>query len=187
MPSPKQERAYAIVAHILEEDRKRPRVDPCSALPGRFVGDHRGLLATMTLGHRFNVGPVYGATRTGRRPIEASDWTAITISDRGIPLFAANVCGVTVHITFYTPGPWECAYGVDWEGDDQRFQWGDPPIGDDLEGQNRVREKDLNLKPLRTPPPAVDALRAAVMCQRSKPRPRSDSLTVFLQDNPFLK
>jgi len=188
MPSPKQERAYAIVSQILEEDQLRPRVDPCSSLPGRFVGDHRGLLATITLGHRFNVGPVYGATRTGRRPIKASDWKAITISDRGIPVFAANVRGSAVHITFYTPGPWECAYGVDWQGDDQRFQWGDPPIGEDLEAQNQLREKDLELEPLRTPPPAVDGLRNMVMfpSRSRQPEPLPDEpYTLALKQSRF--
>src|SRR5437868_3680069 len=110
MPSPKQERAYAIVAHTLNQDQLRPQIDPCSPLPARTVGDPNGQSARLTLGHRFNIAPVYGATRTGRRPIADAKWVAISIKDRGNEVFAANVRGSTVHIAFYTPGPWECAY-----------------------------------------------------------------------------
>lgn len=184
MPSPKQERANAIVTHILNEDKVRPQVDPRSALPTRMVGEPNGLSATLTLGYRFNVAPVYGETRTGRRPIADAKWFAISIKQRGNEVFAANVLGSTVHIAFYMPGAWECVYGVDWEGDDLRFQWGDPPIGDDIEGQIRLRKKDFELDPLRAPPPAVDQLRTSVMrpgrARQPQPRP-SGPLTVSLQ------
>lgn len=184
MPSSKQERANAIVTEILKQDQLKPQVDARSSLPARTVGDPNSLSARITLDHRFNVAPIYGTARTGRRPIADKKWMAISIKDRGTEVFAANIRGSAVHITFYTPGLWECAYGVDWQGDTQRFQWGDPPIGDDLEEQHRLREKDLELDPLRIPPAALDELRSNVMrpgrARQPQPRP-SGPLTVSLQ------
>jgi hypothetical protein len=183
MPSFKQERAYAIVAEILEQDKERGKIDPRTNLPARMIGDAQGLSATLYRGHRFDVAPTYGP-RTERLTIPAPGWTAIRIYDRGNEMMAVNVKGSAVHIAFYIPGRWEGLFGVDWEGDFVRHAWGDPPIGVDLEGQNALRERDLKREPTRGRPPEVDPLRASVVrsgrVRQPQPTP-DDPLTVMLQ------
>ncbi|HJP69095.1 MAG TPA: hypothetical protein VJ846_09355 [Sphingomicrobium sp.] len=161
MPSSKQVRANTIVLDFLERDRQRPTIDPRSELPARMVGEPSGLWARITFDHRFNVAPVYGA-RTARRPIRDKGWMAVTIYNRDMEVLSVNVRGSYFHIAFYKPGPWEGVFGVDWGGDHVIHQWGDPPIGDDLEEQLALRDKDLQLDPTRGHPPVVDELRASV-------------------------
>lgn len=169
MPSSKQVRANTIVLDFLERDRLTPTIDPRSDRPARMVGETSGLWARITLDHRFDAAPTYG-TRKGRRPIRDKGWMAVTIYDRNREVLAVNVRGSYFHIACYKPGPWEGVFGVDWEGDHVIHQWGDPPIGDDLEEQNALREKDLLLDPTRGHPPEVDELRASVMFTR-RPAP----------------
>jgi hypothetical protein len=187
MPSSKQVRANAIVSKILEEDAQRPTIDPRSELKARMVGEPTGLWARITLDHRFDAAPAYG-NRTERRPIRDTGWQAVTIYNRNMEVLAVNVRGSYFHIAFYKPGPWERAFGVDWEGDHQIHAWGDPPIGDDLEEQYALRDSNLELDPTRGHPRKVDELRTSVMCpSRSRqPEPRPDeAYTVALKQGRF--
>ena len=184
MPSSKQERANTIIPQILADDKLRGRIDPRIQLPSRMVGDPGGLEARITLDHRFNVAPAYGMTRTERRPIPHRGWRAISIRHRGEEVLSVNVHGSSIHIAFYKPGLWEELFGVDWKDDHARFQWGDAPIGDDLERQLELREKDLQLEPTRGHPRKVDELRTLAMNSPSvrQPQPRPDGpLTVTSQ------
>lgn len=171
MPSSKQVRANAIASKVLEQDKERPTIDPRTNLPARMVGHPQGLSATLYLGHRFDVAPAYGP-RTERMPIRAPKWMAIRVYDRGDEVLAVNVSGSAVHIAFYKPGSWERSFEVDWEGDFVRHAWGDPPIGDDLVEQNRLRQEDLQLEPTRGHPREVDELRALVRGPRWNRRPQ---------------
>jgi hypothetical protein len=183
MPAPKQVRANTIVLDFLQRDEQHSTIDPCSQLPARVVGDRSGLWARITLDHRFDAAPAYG-TRTERRPIKDAGWKAVTIYNRDVEVLAVNVRGSYFHIAFYKPGPWEGSFGVDWEGDHVNHKWGDPRIGDDLEEQNALREKDLKLDPTRGHPRKVDELRTIVMrpSRRRKPEPSpSGALTVTVQ------
>jgi hypothetical protein len=183
MPSSKQVRANAILSKILEQDKERPTIDPRSELEARMVGDPSGLWARITVGYRFDAAPAYG-DRTERRAIRDAGWQAVTIYNRNMEVLAVNVRGSYFHIAFYKPGPWEGSFGVDWEGDHQIHAWGDPPIGDDLDEQRALREKNLQLEPTRGHPRKVDELRTSVMRPRRarQPQPRPDGpLTVALQ------
>jgi hypothetical protein len=183
MPSAKQVRANTIVLDFLERDKACPTIDPRSELPARMVGEPSCTWARITLDHRFNVAPAYG-TRTERRPIPDKGWTAVTIYNGGTEVLAVNVRGSYFHIAYYKPGTWERSFGVDWEGDHVIHQWGDPPIGDDIEEQLRLKEKDLQLEPTRGRPPQVDELRTSVMRPRRVRQPwvkPAGPLTVTLQ------
>jgi hypothetical protein len=183
MPSSKQVRANAIVSKILEQDKERPTPDARSALPARMVGDTNALWARITLKHRFNTAPGYG-TRTERRAIPAAEFQAVSVYRGRTELLTVNVRGSYFHIAYYRPGPWEGSFGVDWEGDHQVHAWGDPPIGDDLEEQIRLRQEDLELEPTRGHPPVIDELRALVRGSRWNYRPQPNPtgpLTVTLQ------
>jgi hypothetical protein len=108
----------------------------------------------------------------------------VTIYNRDMEVLVVNVRAPYFHIAYYKPGPWEGAFGVDWEGDHQVHAWGDPPIGDHLEEQLVLREKNLQLEPTRGHPRKVDELRTSVMRPRGnrRPQPRSDRpYTVTLQ------
>jgi hypothetical protein len=183
MPDSKQVRANTIVLNFLERDQQRPSIDPRSELPARMVGEPSGIWARITLDHRFNVAPVYG-TRTERRPIRDKGWMAVTIYNRDMEVLAVNVRGSYFHIAYYKPGPWEGVFGVDWEGDHVIHQWGDAPIGDDIQEQLALREKDLQLEPTRGRPPEVDELRTLAMHpgKLRKPQPKPNGpLTVTLE------
>jgi hypothetical protein len=183
MPAPKQVRAKAIVRDFLERDKLQPTIDPRSELKARMVGEPAGLWARITLNHRFDAAPAYG-TRAERRPIRDKGWMAVTIYNRDMEVLVVNVRESYSHIAYYRPGPWEAPFRVDWEGDHQVHAWGDPPIGEHLEEQFALREKNLQLEPTRGHPRAVDELRTSVMRpgRRRKPEPSpTGPLTVTVQ------
>lgn len=187
MPAPKQQRANEITSIILKADEERGCVDARNQLPSRMVSDASGWSARITLGHRFSVAPEY-ATRTGRRLIPDAKWRTIRVEFGGHEYLVVNVRGHTAHIAYYRPGQWERVFGVNFEGDHQLHQWGDAPIGDDIEEQVRLRLKDLELEPLRHAPPTGDALRNRAMrpWRTRRPEPRPDGpLTVFLRGASF--
>lgn len=183
MPAPKQVRAKAIVLDFLERDKLQPKIDPRSELKARTVGEPAGLWARITLDHRFDAAPAYG-TRTERRPIRDKGWMAVAVYNRDKEVLVVNVREPYFHIAYYKPDPWEAPFGVDWEGDHQVHAWGDPPIGDHLEEQFALREKNLQLEPTRGHPRVHDELRTIAMRPPSlrKPEPSpSGPLTVTLQ------
>jgi hypothetical protein len=187
MPASKQQRANEIISIILNADKDRGSVDPRGQFPARTVGDASGWSARIALGHRFGVAPEY-ASRTGRRLIPDAKWRTIRVEFGGREFLVVNVRETTVHIAYYRPGQWERVFGVDFEGDHQLHQWGDAPIGDDIEEQIRLRLKDLELDPLRHAPPSGDALRNRTMrpWRTRRPEPRRDGpYTVFLKDGSF--